>query len=183
MAKLDKLITYAYMKEECDIPDNIPDEELEHKIYRAQEMLRMLMTDAFYQDFLSAYKAGPFSVSYQALYDPYLKQFIAWQAHEFWSIKANFKTTRSGYRIHTEENSVVPTDTQMAPIYKDAGYQSQYYKNLFLGFLNEHATDYPLYASSCGCKTNSGNSFHISAIRNKHIQPEPYGTRGSLKKW
>lgn len=183
MAKLDKLITYAYLKEECDLPQNLPDAELEHKIYRAQEMLRMLMTDRFYQDFVTAYKAGPLSAHYQSLYDPYLKQFVAWQAHEFWAIKANFKVNRSGFRVHTEDNSVVATDIQMATIHKDAGYQSQYYKNLFLGYLKEHASDYELYASSCACPATAGNSFHISAVRNKHTQPEPFGTRGSLKKW
>lgn len=183
MAKLDKLITYAYLKEECDLPQNLPDDELEHKIYRAQEMLRMLMTDAFYQVFLTAYKAGPLSTAYQALYDPYLKQFVAWQAHEFWAIKANFKVNRSGFRVHSEENSVVATDTQMATIHKDAGYQSQYYKNLFLGFLKEHAADYPEYAQACGCPVKAGNSFHISAVRNKHKEPEPLGTRGSRKSW
>lgn len=181
MAKLDKLITYAYLKEECDLPQNLPDSELEHKIYRAQEMLRMLMTEDFYTDFLAAYKAGPLTGAYLALYDPYLKQFIAWQAHEFWAIKANFKVNRSGFRVHSEENSVVATDAQMAPIHKDAGYQSQYYKTLFLGFLKKNAVDYTLYDATCGCDNKAGNSFHISAVKNKHKDPQPYGTRRGCK--
>lgn len=181
MAKLDKLITYAYLKEECDLPQNLPDAELEHKIYRAQEMLRMLLTEDFYIDFLAAYKSGPFSDVYQALYDPYVKQFIAWQAHEFWAIKANFKVNRSGFRVHSEENSVVATDTQMATIHKDAGYQSQYYKKLMIGFLESHSADYPLYGATCGGTNNAGNSFHISAVKNKHREPQLYGTRRGCK--
>lgn len=181
MAKLDKLITYAYLKEECDLPQNLPDAELEHKIYRAQEMLRMLMTECFYTEFLAAYKAGPLSPAYQALYDPYIKQFVAWQAHEFWVIKANFKPTRSGIRVHTEDNSQAASDTQMATLYKDAGHQSQYYKNLFLGFLKDHAADYPSCATSCEGKPNAGNSFHISAVKNKHREIHLYGTRRGCK--
>lgn len=185
MAKLDKLITYAYLKEECDLPQNLDDIEIEHKVYRAQEMLRMLFGEDFYIDFLAAYKAmatTPLSAAYQALYDPYVKQFIAWQAHEFWAIKANFKVNRSGFRVHTEDNSVVATDSQMATIYKDAGYQSQYYKGLLIQFLDKNATDYPLYGAECGASDKTGNSFHISAVRNKHCGPQPYGTRRGCKR-
>lgn len=166
MAKLNKLITYAYMKEECDIPQNIEDIDLEHKIYRAQEMLRMLMCDEFYQDFLTNYKNNTLSTVYDSLY-PYIKQFVAWQAHEYYAVKANFKPTRSGFRVHTEENSVVATDIQMASIIKDAKQQAQYYKKLLIDFIEGNPTNYPLYCGDCKGNT-SGNSFHISAVKNKH---------------
>jgi len=177
MAKLDKLITYAYLKEECDLPQNLPDAELEHRIYRAQEMLRMIMSDDFYQDFVAAYKAGPFSTVYQSLYDPYIKQFIAWQANQFWTVKANFKPTRSGFRVHTEDNSVAATDTQMATLHKDANQQAQYYKELLIGFLDNHAVDYPLYTTRCGTKNVAGNGFHISAVKNKHCDSPRRGCK------
>lgn len=166
MAKLDKLITYAYMKEECDLPQNIPDEDLEHKIYRAQEMLRMLMCDEFYKDFLTNYKANTLSASYNLLF-PYIKQFIAWQANQFYTVKANFKSTRSGFRVHSEENSVVATDTQMAMLIKDAKQQAEYYKKLLVDFLNGNKTTYTLYCGDCNGNL-SGNSFHISVVKNKH---------------
>lgn len=167
MAKLDKLITYAYLKEECDIPQNIPDEELEHKVYRAQEMLRMLMGDEFYQDFLTNYKASSLSIPYGLLYSPYVKQFVAWQAHEYWTVKANFKPTRSGFRVHTEENSVVATDIQMGTLIKDAKQQAQYYKKLLVDFLDGNSTSYSLYDANCHGNL-TGNTFHISAVKNKH---------------
>lgn len=167
MAKQDKLITYAYLREEVDIPQSIEDAELEHKVYRAQEMLRMLMGDEFYRDFLTNYKANTLSSAYQALYSPYMKQFIAWQAHEYWAMKANFKPTRSGFRVHTEENSVATTDVQNSTILKDAKQQAQYYKTLFVEYLNGHSTDYSLYSQNCHGNL-TGNSFHISAVKNKH---------------
>ena len=179
MAKLDKLITYAYLKDEVDIPQNISDEELDHPIKRAQEMLRMIMCDEFYQDFLTNYRNNTLSTAYTSLF-PYIKQFVAWQAYAFWILKSNFKPTRSGMRVHTEANSVVATDTQMAMLIKDAKYQAEYYKKLMTDYINGHVTDYPLFCD--GCKTNvGGNSFHISAVKNKNKQPEPFGTRGSCK--
>lgn len=165
MAKLDKLITYAYLKEECDLPVNLDDDELEHKIYRAQEMLRMLMGDAFYQDYIIAFKAQTFSTAYEVIF-PYIKQFVAWQAYEFYVPKANFKITRGGFRVHSEENSVVASDIQMATLIKDAKAQAQYYKVLFVDYLNNHAADYPLYSNNCK-KDLTGNTFHISAVKNK----------------
>lgn len=167
MAKQDKLITYAYLKEQVDIPQSIPDEELEHKVYRAQEMLRMLMGDSFYQDFLTNYNNNTLSSAYNSLYSPYIKQFIAWQANEYWTVKANFKSTRAGFRVHTEENSVVATDIQMATLIKDAKQQAQYYKTLMIDFLNDNYSNYPLYSTYCHSNL-SGNSFHISAVKNKH---------------
>ena len=183
MAKLDKMITYAYLREECDMPENLPDSDVEHLIYRAQEMLRMLMGDGFYQDFLTAYRTvQPFSSSvYQNLFDPYIKQFIAWQAHEFWVPKANFRKHLSGFRVHREDDSEPASDIQMATLIKDAKQQSQYYKNLFGDYLNNHYADYPLYDYSCR-DDKRGNGFHISAVKNKNYQPQPYGTGGTFKK-
>lgn len=166
MAKLDKLITYAYLKEEVDIPQSIPDAELEHPIYRAQEMLRMLMCDEFYKSFIASYLAGPFTGAYGTLY-PYVKQFLAWQSYEYWTIKANFKPTRSGFRVHSEENSVAASDVQMATLIKDAKQQAQYYKKLMVDFIDGNTANYPLYCGGCG-NGNSGNSFHVSAVKNKH---------------
>lgn len=166
MAKLDKLITYAYLKEETDLPQNLTDQELEHSIYRGQEMLRMLMCDEFYQAFLSAYLSAPLTGVYASLY-PYIKQFIAWQAKEYWTVNCNFKPTRSGIRVHTEANSVVATDIQMAMLIKDAKQRSQYYKKLLVDFIEGNRTNYPLYCGDCHGSL-AGNSFHISAVKNKH---------------
>src|SRR6187399_3487883 len=99
MAKLIKLITYAYLKEEVDIPQAIENDALEHKIYQAQETLRMLMGDEFYQDYLVQYTAG-LSGAYLTLY-AYIKQYVAWQTYEFYIEKANLMSTRTGYRIFT----------------------------------------------------------------------------------
>lgn len=168
MAELtDKLITFAYLKGEVDIPQNVEDITLDHKIYTAQETLRMLMGDEFYQDFKNWYKNGGTNTAYTSLYNPYIKQYVAWQANEYWTIKANFNPTRSGFRVHTEANSVVASDIQMSTIIKDAKQKAQYYKMLLVDYLNDHASDYPLYSRNCG-NSLTGNTFHISAVKKNH---------------
>lgn len=171
MAELtDKLITFAYMRGEVDIPQNIPKDELDFKISRAQERLRMLMGDGFYQDFLTTYKAStknnPLTGAYASLYDPYIKQFIAHQAYVYWTLEANTKPTRSGIRVHSEENSEAASDAQMSVLLKDRKQDAEYYARLLTDYMDNHASDFPLYNSKCGRST--GNAFHISAVRRKH---------------
>lgn len=167
MAQLtDKLITFAYLKGEVDIPQNVESAEFDHKIYKAQERLRSLMGDEFYQDFLTKYKANSFSPAYTSFYDPYVKQFVAWQAFVFWTIEANYKPTRAGYRVHSEENSTAVPVEEMAILIKDRKQSSEYYTKLLVDFLNNHSDDYALYNSKC--KIVSTNTFHITAVKNKH---------------
>jgi hypothetical protein len=171
MAELtDKLINFAYLKNEVDVPQNIQSAEFDHKIYRAQERLRMIMGDAFYQDFLTTYKlaGSPFasSANYLALYSPYVKQFIAWQAFVYWTVEVQYKPTASGYRVMSEDNSVAATEDQMSIMIKDRKQQAEYYANLLTDFLNSNYENYPLYENSC--RKSSSNSFHISAVRRKH---------------
>ncbi len=181
MAKLIKLITYAYLKEEVDIPQAIENDALEHKIYQAQETLRMLMGDEFYQDYLVQYMAG-LSGAYLALY-AYIKQYVAWQTYEFYIEKANLMSTRTGYRIFTEDNSTPPTDVQMATLIKSAKQKSQYYKILMVDYLNGHASDFPLYNVSCGTNNLTGNTFRISAVKNKSRHSHDCGCGCRTRTW
>src|SRR3990170_4013478 len=167
MAELtDKFITFAYLKQEVDIPQNIEDQELDHKIYSAQETLRMIMGDSFYQDYKTWFKNNLTNASYTAL-STYIKQYVAWQANEYWTIRANFKPTRGGFRVHTEDNSIVATDIQMASIIKDVKQKAQFYKMILVDYLNDHYLDYPLYSRNCG-NNLTGNTFHISAVKKNH---------------
>lgn len=166
MAKLTKLITYAYLKEEVDVPQNIPDSDFEKKIYLAQETLRMLMGDEFYQDYIATFAAGPLTGAYADLY-PYVKQYIAWQTFEIWTTTANYKPTRSGFRVHTEDNSEPVSDLQMSIIIKQAKQQTQMYKKYLVDYLDGNSSNYPLYSSHCN-NDLVGNSFHISVVKNKH---------------
>jgi hypothetical protein len=179
MAKLDKLVTYAYVKDEVDLPTNIPDQEFDKPITRAQEVLRMLIGEDFYQDFQTNFQANTLSSAYTTLF-PYIKQFLAWDANEKWTLKANFKPTRSGFRVHSEDNSTVASDAAMAAIYRDAKAQSQFYKNILIAFLDSHSGDYPLYGQGCH-NPNTGNSFKISAVKNVNRQPDLYGRNHGCK--
>ena len=174
MAKRDKMITYAYLREECDLPVHLPEIELESKIYRSQETLRMLLCEEFYFDLLDKYVNNTMTDQYNTLM-PYIKQFLAWQTHEYWVRKSNYKYTLSGIRTHSEPNSTPISDLQMGILIKDAVYQSEYYKRLMISYIETNSANYPLYCA-CGAPSK-GNVFHVSAVKNKHRSPQPFGTR------
>lgn len=176
MAKPIKLITYAYLYEECDMPKSLPTDEVDAFIYRAQENLRATIGDAFYQDFKSNFEAQTLSDAYNSLL-PYVKQFLAWQTNELWTIRANFKTTRSGFRVHTEDNSVIASEKEMAPIIKDAHYRSDYYRNLLVDFLELYSTNYPLFDK---CHTKNHGGFKMTVVKKREQAPDIYNRGGRL---
>ncbi len=166
-----KFITYAYLRSECDISSNIEDDVLDNKIKMAQNMLRMILGTEFYQEIETqnpVSKDNTLTPDNLALYDPYLKQFIAWQAYQYWLIKANFAETKSGIRIHTEENSEIASDTQMGSLIALAKGNAELYKGYMMTFLKQaQAADnakYPLYGS---CNKHYGANFHITALKKR----------------
>lgn len=164
---MGKLISYQYLRSETDISQNIPDKELDFPIKRAQEMLSMVLGVDLYAEIDSQYP-NSLSTANHSLYNPYIKQFLAWQAYQFWIVKANFKTTPSGIRVHSEENSTPATDLQMASLIRDAKEMAQTYKEKMLYYIKLNIDNYPLYGNNCNSNNNSGTGFHITAIGGKH---------------
>lgn len=161
-----KLITYAFFRAECDVSNNIDDKALDNPIKQAQETLRMILSEDFYAQITSEFSSRSLSPANLALHDPYLKQYIAWQAYEFWLVKANFNPTRSGIRVHTDESSQVASPEEMATLLRDAKQKSAFYKGLMMTFLSNNSSNYTLYTVSC--KSNTfGTGMHITSISNK----------------
>ena len=163
---MSKLITYAFLRAECDISSNIEDKVLDNPIKQAQETLRMILSEAFYAQIVSQFDAKTLSAANTALITPYLKQYIAWQAYEFWLVKANFNATRSGIRVHTDESSTIASSEDMATLLRDAKQKSAFYKGLMMTFLNNNASNYALYTTSCQSNT-FGTGMHITSISKK----------------
>lgn len=164
-----KLISYQYLIQQTDISENIPNEELDHPIHQAGETLRMLLGESFFTEISTQYP-NSLSPDNTALYDPYIKQYLAWQAYYYWLTRANFKQTRSGIRVHQEENSVAATAAELAPLFTYAKSQSQYYKTLMVSFIvrtkDNDNSKYPLYKRDCG-DSKIGSGFSVTAIKGR----------------
>lgn len=157
-----KIINYQYLRTEADISQNIHDVELDNPIKRSHEMMEMIIGAALYAEFVGQY---PNSLSAaNALLLPYVQKFLAWQAKQFWLPKANFKDTRSGYRIMQEDNSQAADSKDMAELIRDAKMWAQTQKEKLVQFLEDNAASYPLYPSGCGTNKRTGTGFHITSV-------------------
>src|SRR5687767_7944048 len=109
-----KLINYQYLRNECDVSQNVPDKELDNPIKRAEEMLSMVIGDDLYAELATQASTRPttFSAANTLLFS-YVQKFLAWQAYQFWAVKANVKDTRAGFRVLTEDNSQPASDKQL----------------------------------------------------------------------
>lgn len=176
MAKQDKLITYAYMREECDLPVNLDDDRLEHGVYQAQEMVRGITGPELFTDFLENYRNKTLSAVYTTLL-PYIKQFVAWQACEFFVSRGNIMITRAGFRIHQEDNSQPATAQDLAAYTKTVKQQAAFFRTTLERYLNDNSTTYPLYRSS-GCSTgNTGSNFSMTVVSRKDKYDNDYSGR------
>ena len=160
-----KLINYQYLKTETDISQNVPEAELDNPIKRAQEMAEMVLGSALYAELDSQH---PNFTGANATLITYVKKFLAWQAYQFWLVKANFKTHASGLRVHREENSDPASDKQMADLIKDAKSWAQTQKEKMIQYLDDNYTSFPLYEYNCGVNKRGGTGFHITAVGTKH---------------
>ena len=104
---MSKLITAAYLKGECDIDTNIDNRELDNPIKWAQgSPLGSYWGNSSMMRIYSQGTTTPttFSTDNTALFDPYVKQFLAWQANEFYVIKSTAVRKRSGLRTIVDRN-------------------------------------------------------------------------------
>lgn len=166
---MSKLITYAYFKEETDISAIVDNEKLDNPIKQAQDRLKSILGTTFYEQIVTQNATLPksFSTENLALYDPYIKQYLAWQAYYFYIVRANSYETRVGVRIFREDNSDPASDKMMGEIIALAKQNLQSYKEALVNFLasakRNSTSNYPLYTESCGSVV--GNSFGISAVK------------------
>lgn len=166
---MSKLITAAYLKSECDIDNTIPNVDFDNPIKWSQDRLRFLLGKRFYDEIYSQGTTTPtsFSADNTALFDPYIKQFLAWQANEFFVIKSTAARKRSGLRVHTDEvDEAAPPDVVNLHI-KNAKEQTQFYKGEMINYIlqeqEQDSTKYPLYDEDCD-NNRFGTGFGITGV-------------------
>lgn len=168
---MSKLITYAYLRSETDISQNVDNSKLDNPIKWASDRLKVLITPAFYNELVTQYTSTPqtFSTDNLAFYDPYVKQYLAWQAYVIYLAKANFYETRTGLRVFKEDNSDPVSDKTLGELIAMSKQNLQMYKDNMINFLRSaqkaDSSKYPLYTITD--KYTTGNGFGISAITKK----------------
>lgn len=168
---MTKIITNAYFRVETDISQSVEDSVLDRKVKKAQDQLEFIIGRNFYAELVSQAITNPvsFTPNNLAFFDPYVKQYLAWQAYEYYIVRANTYETRMGIRIYKEDNSDAASDKTIGEMVARAKEDSQFYKGKMINFLLESqkvtAGSYPLYTDKCGEKMGPG--FQITAINGR----------------
>jgi len=165
---MSNLISPAYIKKITGIADIVDDVELEIPLQRAQDRLAVLIGQSFFDQLSTQANTAPqtFSNDNQTFFDPYVKEYLAWQTYEVYFPKSNTYQTRSGQRVFKEENSDPASDKalgeQLRLIREDVKLKKEKLVNFLRTQQRITPTKYPLFTNSiCGI---TGTGFGISAI-------------------
>lgn len=166
------LIPLSYINEACSLSTNIDEKKIKTPLKRAQMNLMAILGSEFYEEIETQYapSGDTFSAANAALYEDYIKDFLAWQAY-FYSLGfSQLESTPTGERSFKDENSDLATDIQLFSKEKNIQQTANDFKSAMINYLrlNQYnfakgvATAYEYAKWEDKCSTEF--SFGISSI-------------------
>lgn len=161
---MSKLVTAAFVKSETDLDDSVASRALDNPIKWAMDRLRFLLGRAFYDQIVTQGTSTPtsFSAANSSLFDPYVKQFLAWQAYEFYLVGITATIKRGGLRVVKDEVDDPAPDSTVNLLIKTAKEQTNFYKGELVNYLikeqENDSTAFPLYEQDCDNVQFKGSS-------------------------
>lgn len=149
------MIPIAYITETCVLSENIAQKALQVPLDMALDNLRNILGSTFYDELKAQYNTNPsiFTDANQALYDPYIKKYLAWQTYLYHLIFSNQASTPTGIRSFNDENSSILNDISMHALEKNIQQRMNFYKFDMINFLktakSNDSAAYPLYDNCC----------------------------------
>ena len=150
-----QLIPLSYITEACNVSGNINEKEMKPNLIEAQAELRTILGSEFYEEIEEQYAVvnDTFTTDNAALYEGYIKLYLAWQAY-FYSLGfTQLKSTPTGLRAFNDENSSLASDVQLFGLEKNVKRRAQAYRDMMIDYLrNEQSKDstkFPLWDDNC----------------------------------
>jgi len=161
------ILDLSHLLEACFLSTNVDDRKYKMCLKIAQDQLEEILGTEYYNQIVSQYPSS-FSTDNSALYDPYIKDFLAWGTYLNYIAFANFDPTPTGLREFNDENSSVLTDVKMFAAEKNVQQQVARYRGKMINYLRleqaKDSTKYPLWVDNC--KNEFG--FAITSIDKKY---------------
>lgn len=158
------LIPLSYLNEACFLTLNENEKKYSMVLKIAQDNLKQILGAEFYGQIESQYHANILSNDNDALYDPYIKDYLAWQTYMNYIGFANLNSTPTGIREFNDENSSVASDVKMYAFEKKLLEKVNFYKGEMIRYIKEAQTNdntkYPLWTECFRTEF----SFGISAV-------------------
>lgn len=158
------LIPLSYLNEACFLSLNVDDKKYQMVLKIAQDTMKSFIGEEFYEQIESQYDSSTLSTDNDALYEGYIKDYLAWQTYFYYLKFANLDSTPTGLREFSDENSSIVSDVKMYAVEKNVLEFVNRYKYSMINFLKlgqeKDSSKYPLFNSKC----DYGFSFGITSI-------------------
>lgn len=163
------LIDTAFFRDFNSVDDNVDATDIDKKVFKAERKLEFLLGPAFFDEIQTQYAANTLTADNDALYDPYIKEFLAAEAYVTLLERNTLQVKRGGLVVFQNEGNQPGSDKIIGEAIRAAKNEAEQFKNTMISFIegakNRDATKYPLY-STCGNK-RLGTQFQITAVKRK----------------
>lgn len=147
------LIPIAYLNEACFLSLNTDDKKYQMCLKIAQDTLEQIIGTEFYEEITTEYDTNTLTADNDDLYDPFIKDFLAWLSYYNYLKFANADNTPTGVREFIDENSNIVNDVKMYGIEKNVKGMVEFYRGKMINFLKlekyKDSSKYPLYSEKC----------------------------------
>lgn len=159
------LLTLSYLNDACFLSLNEDDKKYNMCLEMAESDLEDTLGREFYAQIVAQYPN--YTGDNLALYDPYIKKYLAWETYFHYLKFSNVNATPTGIREFSDDNSTVATDIKMYSLEKNVKGEANRRKFKMVNFLKESqsndSTKFPLWEDEC----KEFMSFAITAIDKK----------------
>lgn len=151
MSAPKQLIPLSYLNEACFLSDNLDEKKTHAALKIAQEELQEILGAEFYNEINTQYAVtnDTFTTANAALYEDYLKDYLAWQAYYIFLGFSQSDSTPTGERSFTDENSVLLADVALSAKERTVKARAQRYKDRIINYLRLQqtilVTNFPLW--------------------------------------
>lgn len=147
------LIPIAYLNEACFLSLNTDDKKYQMCLKLSQDTLEEVLGGEFYDEIVNEYDTDTLTADNDSLYDPFIKDYLAWLTYFNYLKFANADSTPTGIREFSDDNSSVVSDVKMYSFEKNVRANVEFYKAKMINFLKKEKandnTKYPLYKEQC----------------------------------
>lgn len=158
------LIPLSYLNEACFLSLNVDDKKYQMVLKVAQDTLKEIIGEEFYEQIESQYDSNTLSADNDALYEGHIKDYLAWQTYFYYLKFANVDSTPTGLREFNDDNSSIVSDVKMYSLEKNVMEFVNRYKGMMVTFIKlekeKDSDKYPLF----NCKCDYGFNFGITSI-------------------
>lgn len=145
MSRVTKqLIPLDYINESTFVSKNIDEKKLKPSLAEAQMDLRAILGAEFYEEIETQYapSGDTFTAANAALYEDYIKDFLAWTAYFYSLGMSQLDSTPTGERSFNDGNSTLASDIQLFSKEKNVKRFAFKFKSAMIDYLKLNQYNY-----------------------------------------